>query len=140
MPRIALTCIQVVAHDAVGNDVVAMHRLLSGRGTHEIAVFAESANVPGLPIRPPTELPDFLRDPADVLLFHHGTGWQNGCDLFRRIRCRKILRYHNVTPVRIFEGLSEYYAHYCRLGREQAAGLRVGRLRPLSLGVRVQSA
>ena len=123
MPRIALVSTQVVPHDAVGNDVAAMYRLLSGRDGHEVAVFAEYAGVPGLPVRPLTELAAFLRSPEDVLIYHHSTGWEGGPELFCQLRCRKVLRYHNVTPVSFFEGLSDLYTNHCRVGRAQLPAL-----------------
>lgn len=118
MARIALVSTQIIPRDAVGNDMLVMHRLLRARG-HEVAFFADYWDVNGIPVRYLRELPEYLRDPSDILLYHHCTAWDGGPELFRSIRCRKILRYHNVTPAHFFEGLSEMYAYNCRRGREQ---------------------
>ena len=72
---------------------------------------------------PVNELPAFLGDPSGVLIYHHCTGWSGGPDLFARLRCRKVLRYHNVTPAKFYEEFNESHARHCRLGREQLAAL-----------------
>lgn len=118
MARIAILNAYAVAGDAVSNDMVAMRRLLAARG-HDAALFAEYWELADPPVRHVRELATFLRGADDVLIYHMGAGWDAGLDLFRRLRCRKVLRYHNVTPAHFFEGHSDEYARNCRHGREQ---------------------
>ena len=117
MTRIALVSTQIIPRDAVGNDMLVMHRILRERG-HEVAFFADYWDVHDTPVRYLREIPDYLRGPNDVLLYHHCTAWDGGPDLFRRLRCRKIVRYHNVTPAHFFAGYDAAIYRLAMLGRE----------------------
>jgi glycosyltransferase involved in cell wall biosynthesis len=37
----------------------------------------------------------------------------------QKVSCRKVIKYHNVTPPQFFNGWSEEYGHVCRAGRDQ---------------------
>lgn len=118
MTRIAILTPTLRPADAVSNDVLAMRRVLSGRG-HEVAIFAESSSVAGDPVQPPAAALSYLREPADVLIYHHSIGWDHGIETFKAASCRKIVKYHNVTPPEFFEGISERHQRLCEAGRSQ---------------------
>jgi glycosyltransferase involved in cell wall biosynthesis len=121
MARVALLVPCYIEADAVSNDVRGMHKVLTGRG-HEARVFAAHRDV-GLPSEPPTAARRFLRSAADVLIYHHSTGWAEGGALLAAVRCRRAVKYHNVTPPEFFEGIDQDYVLACRAGRRQLAAL-----------------
>jgi glycosyltransferase involved in cell wall biosynthesis len=118
MTRVAILTPTLTAADAVSNDVLAMQSLLAGRG-HEVQVFAEHANVEGKKIAQPSAAKSFLRDWQDVLIYHHSIGWKRGIETVKNASCRKIIRYHNVTPPQFFAGISEEHQRLCANGRTQ---------------------
>jgi glycosyltransferase involved in cell wall biosynthesis len=66
------------------------------------------------------ELPAFLGDDTQaILIYHHAIGWTAGLDLLRRATCRRVVKYHNVTPGRFFAGFPGDQRRVCQLGREQ---------------------
>jgi glycosyltransferase involved in cell wall biosynthesis len=119
MTRIAILSATNPAGDAVGNDIREMRRILLRRG-HEVDVFtadhgpATPRNRAGL-----TVLAYVGGDPSAVVLYHHATGWAPGVRLMTRLRCRRVVRYHNITPAHFFEPFDADIAAECRRGREQ---------------------
>ena len=87
--------------DAVSNDAVAIHRLLEDAG-YETVFCAERAyyEPTGIKVVSATDL-SFICE-SDVVLYHLSTG----TDLnyrFGRLKCKKIIRYHNITPPFYFQ-------------------------------------
>lgn len=118
MTRVAILTPNLDAADAVSNDVLAMQSLLSERG-HEVEVFAEHSNLNGRTIAQPSEARSFLRDTHDVLIYHHSIGWERGIELVKNLSCRKMIKYHNVTPPQFFAGISDEHQRLCAAGRTQ---------------------
>lgn len=118
MTRIAILTPTLRPADAVSNDVLTMAHVLRARG-HDVSVFADSSSVPGEPERPPTTALSYLREPTDVLIYHHSIGWTTGIEIFKAASCRKIVKYHNVTPPHFFAGISEPHRRLCETGRSQ---------------------
>ncbi|HEV8429638.1 MAG TPA: glycosyltransferase family 4 protein [Pyrinomonadaceae bacterium] len=118
MTRIAILTPTLSSADAVSNDVLAMERLLSQRG-HSINIFAENSNLAGRNIQPPRAALSYMRDNDDVLIYHHSIGWDGGIDALKTTSCRKIIKYHNVTPPEFFKGVSESHRSLCEKGRSQ---------------------
>src|SRR5262249_45175604 len=46
-------------------------------------------------------------------------GWDDGLTYVREARCKRVVKYHNVTPPEFFDDLSRDYLHACRVGREE---------------------
>lgn len=101
--------------DAVGNDILGMEQALRDRG-HEVRIFAEGWNTDRR-VYHVRKLPAFLKKPDDVLIYHYSIGWERALQLFRELPCRKVLRYHNVTPPEFFEPYHAGIANSCRLAR-----------------------
>jgi glycosyltransferase involved in cell wall biosynthesis len=118
MTRIAILTPTLISADAVSNDVLAMQRVLSARG-HEIALFADNSNVTNQEVRKAGAAKSFLRTRDDVLIYHHSIGWERGLEVLRGSSCRKVIKYHNVTPPEFFEGISAEHESLCRRGRDQ---------------------
>jgi len=60
----------------------------------------------------------FLRQGA-AAIFHQGTQWDTGFEVFLRARGVRIVRDHNVTPPEFFAGVSEDFARASRVGIAQ---------------------
>ena len=126
MTRIAILTPTLRPADAVSNDVVTMRRVLSARG-HDVSIFADSSSVSGEPEQPPATALSYLREPSDVLIYHHSIGWDSGIEIFAAAPCRKIIKYHNVTPPHFFAGISERHQHLCETGRSQIKAIVAAR-------------
>ena len=63
------------------------------------------------------ELPRGRR--RDEIVAVHLSMGNDSLDAVRELPLRRIVIYHNITPARFFEGLSETNRHYARLGRQQ---------------------
>jgi len=118
MTRIAILTPTLTVADAVSNDVLAMQRLLSARH-HEVRIFADNASVPGKEIEGASATLSYLKGPDDVLIYHHSIGWDHGIAALKAAACRKIIKYHNVTPPEFFDGISEHHRSLCENGRSQ---------------------
>ncbi|HZV03610.1 MAG TPA: glycosyltransferase family 4 protein [Gemmataceae bacterium] len=123
MSRIAIVSLAISPGDAVGNDALEMQRVLSARG-HTVALFSSHWVKQSEYSRDIAELADYLADdPQAILIYHHAIGWTAGLDLLRRTACRRIVKYHNVTPGRFFAGFPGDTVRICQLGREQLRDL-----------------
>jgi glycosyltransferase involved in cell wall biosynthesis len=123
MTRIAIVSLTISHGDAVGNDALEMGRILSARG-HTVALFSSHWVKKSEQSRDLSELDDFLADdPESILIYHHLVGWAAGLDHLRRATCRRVVKYHNVTPGRFFAGFPGDKVRICQLGREQLRDL-----------------
>src|SRR6185295_3473458 len=126
MTRVAILTPTIRLADAVSNDVLTMRSVLSARG-HDVLIFADSSSVHGEPEQSPATALSHLREPSDVLIYHHSIGWDNGIEIFKAASCRKIVKYHNVTPPHFFAGISERHQHLCETGRSQIKSIVAAR-------------
>ena len=124
MPRVAVLTPHFTSHDAVCNDVFGMFEALGRRGV-DARIYAADWTVSEtkLKIWPLSQIKEFLKHSDDTLIYHHSMGWEVGCEVLTEVKCRRIIRYHNVTPPSFFSGWSEEYEGVCRLGREQLSGI-----------------
>jgi len=118
MTRVAILTPTLTSADAVSNDVLTMRRVLGERG-HEVRIFAENSSLAGEQIKAPRAALSYLRAPDDVLIYHHSIGCASGVETMKAASCRKIVKYHNVTPPEFFDGISEAHQHLCESGRSQ---------------------
>lgn len=116
--RIAIVTPLFTTADAVSNDVLGMYNALKSRN-HDVQVFANEWSIDGIGIRPAFEATEFAKSSDDVLLYHYSMGWHVGLEMMRDASCRRVVKYHNITPPEYFEGISKDYEHVCRVGREQ---------------------
>ena len=100
--------------DAVGNDVLGMARALRRRGT-DVLLFAWNGQV-NEPVRTPEELPQCLTRPDDVLIYHHSIGCEWGVRAAEALPCRRVVKYHNVTPPHFFADFNPQIARGCEQG------------------------
>jgi glycosyltransferase involved in cell wall biosynthesis len=119
MSRIAIVSLCIAPGDAVGNDALEMHRILSGQG-HTVDLFNSHWVKKSPYTKDVADLPAFLGDdPNAILIYHHAVGWAAGMDMLRQTTCKRIVKYHNVTPGRFFAGFPGDQLRVCQEGREQ---------------------
>ena len=111
MKRIAILTPSLAPADAVSNDIRGEFDVLKRKG-HDVKIFSDLA-----PVR------NFLRSPEDVLIYHHSRGWHPGVQLVRELSCRRVIKYHNVTPAEFFAGFSRTDEDLCKRGRSELTDL-----------------
>jgi glycosyltransferase involved in cell wall biosynthesis len=111
----------LVDGDAVGNDVFGMARALRKQG-HDVQFFAWTSRV-SEPVRPPDDLGKTLQNPDDVLIYHHSIGCEWAVRAVEKLPCKKIVKYHNVTPPAFFKHLNKEVAKGCEQGLREVPRL-----------------
>ena len=102
----------------MSNDVLGMYGALERNG-HDARLYAGGQDFVEPKVWHAGELVDFLSDDEDMLIYHYSIGWEPGLELLREVKCRTVIKYHNVTPPHFFEGVSEWHMEKCREGRKQ---------------------
>jgi len=109
--RVAILTPSLAPADAVSNDILGERDVLRRNG-NDVKIFSDLA-----PIR------KFLKNPTDILIYHHSRGWHPGVQFVRELSCRRVIRYHNVTPAEFFEGFSRTDQDLCERGRRELTDL-----------------
>ncbi|HXT63314.1 MAG TPA: glycosyltransferase family 4 protein [Pyrinomonadaceae bacterium] len=123
MTKIAILSPSLSTGDAVTNDVLGMADALTRQG-HNVRLFCEThALDQGRPVYHSSRLEQFVSRPDDILIYHYSRGWQSGIDLLASLKCRKVIKYHNVTPAHFFRNFSSSDEQLCVTGREQLKDL-----------------
>jgi len=104
--------------DAVGADALEMAAALERLG-HRVRVFAQTTIGRVGKTSKPAALAEFVAAPDDLVIYHFSFGWPPALPLLRSLKCRRIVRYHNITPPRFFEGYSPEYVVACECGRAE---------------------
>jgi len=86
---------------------------------HEVRVFANEWTTDGIGVVSSDEIKDFITNQDDVLIYHYSMGWHIGLNIVREAKCRRVVKYHNITPAEYFAGISIDYENACRAGRVQ---------------------
>jgi glycosyltransferase involved in cell wall biosynthesis len=94
--------------DAIGNEVLLMKNIISSLG-YTTEVYCEYVHLPytekhGKNIN---RLGEVNQD--DIIILHLSTGSSIN-ELFEKIKCRKIIRYHNITPPEFFIPYNSFYS------------------------------
>lgn len=119
MPRIAIVSPAILPGDAIGRDVRHMGRILREQG-HEVELFSTTWGKPQPRSDNDVHVRDFLvGDPSALLILHHAIGWPHAVPLMTATKCRRVVKYHNVTPARFYDAVDAEYAKLCRNGRVQ---------------------
>jgi glycosyltransferase involved in cell wall biosynthesis len=104
--------------DAVGTDTWEMAAALERLG-HRVRVFAHSTIGGVGKVSKPSALAEFVSAPGDLAIYHFSIGWPPALPLLRSLKCRRVVRYHNITPAHFFEGYSTEYVAACEFGRAE---------------------
>lgn len=108
--------------DAVSNDTIAIHDILKKNG-YETGIYAENIDnrLPRGLVTDYHKMPNLKKE--DVIIYHLSTGSELN-NLIKKVPCRKIMIYHNITPPVFFEGYSNISFELCGKGLEQAVSLK----------------
>ncbi|MCE9529952.1 MAG: glycosyltransferase [Planctomycetes bacterium] len=107
----------LIKGDAVSTDVLGMVSALNRAG---LRAFASAKWImDGITAIPHEEIAPYLSEPEDVLIYHHSIGLDEGVNIYESLSCRKIIKFHNVTPARFFEGINNEVARACAQGIAQ---------------------
>ncbi|HKV39431.1 MAG TPA: glycosyltransferase [Blastocatellia bacterium] len=117
MAHVAILTPSLTSGDAVSNDVLGMQAALQARG-HHAAVFSDWV-VPAEGAKHIGEIGELLSDPSALLIYHHAVGWDAGYKLLSEALCKRVVKYHNVTPPEFFEGINDLYKQTCEKGIRQ---------------------
>ncbi|WP_167884597.1 glycosyltransferase family 4 protein [Cupriavidus oxalaticus] len=94
-----------------------MVRALATRGC-DVRVFPnEHALELGLPIINVEEVSGFLSEKKDLFIYHFCAAWPPGEALLKELTCTRIVKYHNITPARFFDGINAEYVEHCQAAR-----------------------
>lgn len=111
----------LIRGDAVGHDTLSMVEALRRRGyeAHAAANWIRD-DIQAIPI---DQMAEYLSSPDDVLIYHHSIGMEPAVRIYEETPCRKIIKYHNVTPAGFFEDTNKDIVRGCNQGRQQSARL-----------------
>jgi glycosyltransferase involved in cell wall biosynthesis len=125
MPRIAIVSSTILPGDAIGRDALHMGRVLRQQG-HEVELFSTTWGRPQPRNDNDLHVRDYLgAGRSALLILHHAIGWPHAVPLIAATKCRRIVKYHNVTPAHFYDPLDDQYAELCRQGRAQLRELIV---------------
>lgn len=116
--RAAVITPYFVDRDAVCNDVYHSAESLRRHGW-DARVFAVSGQSARESAHPIGELKSFLRSRDDLAYFHFSTGERSVADALAALECRKVLKFHNITPPEMFSMWSDELAEATRAGRAE---------------------
>ena len=123
MARVGIVSPAILPHDATGRDIFHMQRILRARG-HEVGLFSTTWGKPQPCDDHGVHVLDYLgQDASAVLIFHHAIGWEHTLPVMAAAKCRRIVKYHNITPAFFYDNLDPEAAALCRTGREQLRSL-----------------
>ena len=104
--------------DGVSNDCIAIKNALRESG-YRTEIYAENIDT-RLPKGSAYSVDQFPRvDQKDIVIYHLSTGSEWNLK-FLELKCRKIVRYHNITPPDYFSGYSDVSYNLCKRGYEEA--------------------
>jgi glycosyltransferase involved in cell wall biosynthesis len=105
MRNIAICTPEISYNDAVSNDVFGMYDTLEDMNFN-VSIFAEVILTDPNKVKHINKLEDFIRTSSDLMIYHLSTGWFKGFDILKNIKCKKIIKYHNITPPYFFNNFS----------------------------------
>jgi glycosyltransferase involved in cell wall biosynthesis len=118
--RIAIVTPSITAGDAVSNDVLGMHDAL--RDLADVRIFAETSKLNSPQIESVRKLKGFLAHPHDMLVYHWAGAWEPATRLLKT-KCRRVIKYHNITPPHFLSAYSADFADHCDQGRQQLGSI-----------------
>lgn len=102
--------------DAISNEVLAIKKMLDDMGI-ENRIFAE--NIDPKLSKYVNKYTDYKGHKDELLINHFGIGSDVNDYIDNLKNSNKIIRYHNITPYKFFEGYNLVTSKLCKIGREQ---------------------
>jgi len=118
MTHIAICTPEISYGDAVSSDVLGMFNILNEQNL-KVGIFAENILIKDKTIKNIDFISDFIKYRKDLIIYHHSAGWFKGLNLLTSLDCKKIIKYHGVTPPDYFYGFSRDHVETCKGGIEQ---------------------
>ena len=115
--KIVQTHQTIVNHDAIGNDIEVMHKILSQK--HESKIYANNTLHKKIDFIEENEFYNFIDDPDTIIIYHHSSFWEEGESFLKKAKGKIIIRYHNITPSEYFASYNDHHYAQCKHGREQ---------------------
>lgn len=108
--------------DAVGNDLLALQKVIEDIADQTgIFAFLVDSRLPEGTAKTMDFFPEVK--PDDVVIYHMACGTPVS-EFFGNLSCKKVMRYHNITPAHFFHGYDEGGEVTCAMGYEQLKWLR----------------
>ena len=118
-PLRAVVCVPSLSpHDAVSNDVLGMYEALHKRGFDVRLLPSDHALALGLTVIGPEDVAAFLSRPQDLFIYHYAVHWPLAESLLQHLTCRRIIKYHNITPAEFFIDIDKAHYEACHVGRQ----------------------
>jgi glycosyltransferase involved in cell wall biosynthesis len=110
----------IVIGDAIGNEVIMLDKLIRKMG-FETCIFYETATEEAAKISSHYSIMPEINN-KDIVLYHYASATKITY-VFCELKCRKILRYHNVTPPVFFLGYDTMIYSLCQKGLKEVQDL-----------------
>ena len=112
--RVVICTPALVRGDAVSTDVGAMADWLRAAGCEVLlATRFKSSEYAAMPLN---QVPRALRDRDDLFIYHHSISCPEAVALVEKLKCRRVVKYHNVTPPEFFREINPEVARGCAEG------------------------
>lgn len=115
--RVVIGAPGVYSNDAVGGDILAEHEFLNSVGI-ETYIYSEHYDKASSSVIN-KEAIDLINDEDTILIYHHAIFSESGETIMSTAKCKKILKYHNITPAHFFLPYSADIFKLCFKGRRQ---------------------
>lgn len=107
--------------DAIGNETLALKDMLSKAG-YKTEVYYSDGIDHRLPKGTAKHISKLKVTKEDIMIYHLATGTDLNF-MIAKYPCRKVIRYHNITPPHFFKGYNETSQSICEEGYRGAAYL-----------------
>jgi glycosyltransferase involved in cell wall biosynthesis len=115
--KIVQTHQTIVNHDAIGNDIEVIHKILSQK--HDCKVYAQFCLNKHVNYIEKQDFYNLIEDPDTLIIYHHSGFWEEGYEFLKNAKSKIVIRYHNITPPEFFAPYNEHHHSQCKFGREQ---------------------
>ena len=116
MKKILIMHQTITGHDAIGNDIECMYKIL--KENCECACFAENRFNSAVSYVDKEEAMNIINDKESIVIYHHSVNWPLGEVMLDNCKAKLVFRYHNITPPEFFEPYNVDYTHSCTEGRK----------------------
>ena len=113
----------ITDHDAIGNDIEAMYKILNSCCKDNCFAYAENKLNKNINYVTYDDLIEGIQNTDSTVIYHHSIFWQRGYDILKKAKSKIIIRYHNITPPEFFAPYNHSSFLSCKQGRSQTNDL-----------------